>query len=196
MSYPVALAQTQGFTLGRPVQFTISPDGSRVVFLRTRGGRDPVRCLWVLDVQTGEERMAADPVALADGELSVPAAERAQRERRRDRSRGISSFATDLDVRHAAFTVSGRVYVTDLLTGQSRAVETPTPALDPRLDPAASAVAYVHNGALHLSDLHTGEDRVLAEPDGAEVTWGLPEHVASESMGRMRGYWWAPDGER
>src|SRR5215475_13906212 len=112
MSYPVAFAQTQGFTLGRPVQFTLSPDGSRVVFLRTRGGRDPVRCLWVLDVATGEERMVADPIALADGDISVPAAERAQRERRRDRSRGISAYATDKDVRKAVFTVSGHVYVT------------------------------------------------------------------------------------
>jgi dipeptidyl-peptidase 4 len=194
MTYPVALAQTQGFTLGRPVQFTVSPDGERVVFLRTRGGRDPVRCLWVLDVATGEERLVADPVAVADGDLSVPAAERAQRERRRDRSRGISSYATDDDVRHAVFTVSGRVYTTDLATGESRVVVAEGPALDPRLDPTGKAVAYVYGGALRIVD--ADGDRALAEPDGPDVTWGLPEHVASESMGRMRGYWWSPDGTR
>jgi dipeptidyl-peptidase 4 len=196
MSYPVALAQTQRFTLGRPVQFTVSPDGARVVFLRTRGGRDPVRCLWVLEVATGEERMVADPVALAGGDLSVPAAERAQRERRRDMSRGISSYATDADVRLAVFTVSGRVFVADLLTCASRALTTPSPALDPRLDPMGAAVAYVHNGALRLASLRSGEDKALVEPDGDDVTWGLPEHVASESMHRMRGYWWSPDGTR
>ncbi|GAA2298108.1 prolyl oligopeptidase family serine peptidase [Nonomuraea roseoviolacea subsp. roseoviolacea] len=41
-----------------------------------------------------------------------------------------------------------------------------------------------------------GEDRAVAVPDGPEVTFGLPEHVASESMGRHRGYWWSPDGAR
>ena len=130
MSYTVALAQTQGFTLGRPVQFTISPDGSRVVFLRTRGGRDPVRCLWVLDVDTGEERMVADPTALAEGDLAVPAAERAQRERRRDRSRGISSYATDQDVRHATYRTAARASVAHMRPrGVSR--ETPPSATSP-----------------------------------------------------------------
>lgn len=194
MSYPTALAQTQGFTLGRPVQFTISPDGRRVVFLRTRGGRDPVRCLWVLDVETGDERLAADPVALAGGDLSVPAAERAQRERRRDRSRGISAYATDDGVRRAVFTISGQVYATDLDSGESALIPAAAPALDPRFDPAGDAVAYVQGGALRIVDEQG--DRPLAEPDGPEVTWGLPEHVASESMHRVRGHWWSPDGTR
>jgi len=30
VAYPEDLAQTQGFTLGRPVDFTVSPDGQRV----------------------------------------------------------------------------------------------------------------------------------------------------------------------
>ncbi len=47
-----------------------------------------------------------------------------------------------------------------------------------------------------MIDLAGGEDRVLAEPDGDEVTWGLAEFIAAEEMGRTRGYWWAPDGQR
>jgi dipeptidyl-peptidase-4 len=43
-SYPLTLGRTQGFSLGRPLRFTISPDGTRLLFLRTRGGEDPVRC--------------------------------------------------------------------------------------------------------------------------------------------------------
>ena len=38
-------------------------------------------------------------------------------------------------------------------------------------------------------------DRAIADPQGAErVTFGLPEFIAAEEMGRHRGYWWAPDG--
>jgi dipeptidyl-peptidase-4 len=37
---------------------------------------------------------------------------------------------------------------------------------------------------------------VLARPEGEEVTYGLAEHVAAESMYRYRGFWWAPDGRQ
>ena len=35
----------------------------------------------------------------------------------------------------------------------------------------------------------------LAEPDGPGVSYGLADFVAAEEMGRMRGYWWSPDGD-
>jgi hypothetical protein len=37
-SFPAQLAGTHRFTLGVPRSFQISPDGSRVAFLRSRGG--------------------------------------------------------------------------------------------------------------------------------------------------------------
>ena len=39
-SFPRQQARTQGFSLGVPRSFQISPDGSRVAFLRSRGGGD------------------------------------------------------------------------------------------------------------------------------------------------------------
>jgi dipeptidyl-peptidase-4 len=39
------------------------------------------------------------------------------------------------------------------------------------------------------------EDRVVAGPAGAPgLSYGAAEFIAAEEMGRMRGYWWAPDG--
>ena len=35
----------------------------------------------------------------------------------------------------------------------------------------------------------------LARPDGPEISYGLADFVAAEEMGRMRGYWWSPDGD-
>ena len=55
-SFPAQLARTQRFTLGVPRSFQISPDGGRVAFLRSRGGADPLTCLWVLDLADGRER--------------------------------------------------------------------------------------------------------------------------------------------
>jgi len=46
-AFPRQFARTQRFSFGVPRAFTVSPDGERVLFLRTRGGEDPVSCLWL-----------------------------------------------------------------------------------------------------------------------------------------------------
>ena len=82
-TFPRQYARTQRLTLGEPRNVVVSPDGQRVVFARSRGGDDPVNCLWVLDVASGEERLVADPLALlgvVDDE-ELPPEERARRER-------------------------------------------------------------------------------------------------------------------
>jgi dipeptidyl-peptidase-4 len=203
-SFPRQQARTQRFTLGVPRSFQVSPDGGRVAFLRSRGGADPVTCLWVLDVASGEERLIADPAEISPGSEADPE-EKARRERSRERASGIVSFAADAGLRTVAFVLGGRVYAADLTAGTgparvrdlgARALDTLAPAADPRPDPAGRLVAYVHAGALRVIDLASGQDAAVAAPGQGEeeVTFGLAEFVAAEEMGRHRGYWWAPDG--
>jgi dipeptidyl-peptidase-4 len=207
-SFPRQEARTRRFSLGVPRSFRISPDGRRVVFLRTTSGTDPVTCLWILDVISGRERLAADPRTLGPyregtDEDNLPAAERARRERVRESAGGIVAYATDRDVTLAVFALSGQVYTVPLTTGPltgdgapARAVTTLTPALDPRPDPTGRRLAYVCAGALRVTSLDGGgEDVAIADPRGADgVTFGLPEFIAAEEMDRQRGYWWSPDG--
>ena len=68
------------------------------------------------------------------------------------------------------------------------------PVTEPRIDPTGQRVAYVSDGALHVAELADGSSRTLAVPEHADVSYGLAEHVAAESMLRYRGFWWAPDG--
>jgi dipeptidyl-peptidase 4 len=201
-SFPRQEARTRRFTLGVPRAFRVSPDGTRVAFLRTKAGDDPVTCLWVLDVGSGQEHLVTDPRTLGADEQDLPPEERARRERVREQAGGIVAYATDDAVTVAAFALSGRVYAVSL-TGEDRAreVATRTPALDPRPDPAGRRLAYVCDGALRVASLAPGAadtdepDRAIADPAGAPgVTFGLPEFIAAEEMGRQRGYWWAPDG--
>ncbi len=92
ISYPRQSARTRRFSLGVPRAFQIAPDESRVVFLRTRAGDDPVTCLWTLDAATGEEQCVADPAALdVPGEENLPAEERARRERAREQATASSA---------------------------------------------------------------------------------------------------------
>jgi dipeptidyl-peptidase 4 len=193
-SFPRQQARTQGFTLGVPRAFGVSPDGSRITFLRTKSGDDPVTCLWEADAATGAERLIVDPRTLGADEENLPPAERARRERVRETAGGIVSYATDARHTVAVFALSGQVYVARLDTGQVSLVPTKTPALDPRPDPLARKVAYVHEGALRVVDLDSGDDEIVAADRG--VSYGLAEFVAAEEMGRSRGYWWSPDGTR
>jgi dipeptidyl-peptidase 4 len=195
-SFPRQQARTRRFTLGVPRAFQVSADGTRVTFLRSKSGDDPVTCLWELDVASGAERLVADPRALGADEENLPPEERARRERVRETAAGIVAYATDRTASVAVFALSGQVFQVPL--GVPAAVASPiatkTPALDPRVDPTGTVVAYVHEGALRLLRLATGEDRLVAAEEG--VTFGLAEFVAAEEMGRSRGYWWSPDGER
>jgi dipeptidyl-peptidase 4 len=203
-SFPRQEARTRRFTLGAPRAFRVSPDGSRVAYLRTQGGSDPVTCLWVLDVADGTERLVADPRTLGgpglgtDAEADLPPEERARRERVRESAGGVVAYATDADLTLAVFPWGGRVWAAGL--SQPDAIPSAVPvtgtALDPRPDPAGKRLAYVSAGALRVTSLSDpGEDQVLADPRGAAgVTYGLAEFIAAEEMGRTRGYWWSPDG--
>src|SRR3990170_782047 len=172
--FPRQVARTRGFSLGIPRSFTVSPDGERVVFLRTRAGDDPVSCLWVLDVASGIERPVFDPrsTGAEEDEASLTPAERARRERARERSTGVTEYATDRDVRRAVFAMSGRLFLADIPEAAARELSVPGPVDDPRLDPTGERISYVIDGALHVREIEGG-GRVLA--DEADVTWGLAE---------------------
>jgi dipeptidyl-peptidase 4 len=194
-SFPRQQARTQRFTLGVPRSFQVSPDGSRVAFLRSKGGADPVTCLWVLDVGSGEEHLVADPAQLDAGGGELDPAERARRERSRERAGGIVSYAADAELRTVTFLLAGRVHVADLSTGQTRELPALAPAADPRLDSSGRLVGYVYDRAVRVVDVATGLDRAVAGPgETPRIAFGLAEFIAAEEMGRQRGYWWAPDG--
>ncbi|NEA12602.1 S9 family peptidase [Streptomyces sp. SID10692] len=197
LSFPRQQARTQRFTLGAPRAFTVSPDETRVIFLRSASGTDRVNRLWVLDPATGEERVAADPEALLGGSAEkLSPQERARRERTREGSSGIVSYAVDAAAELAAFALSGKAYVAELRAGTARALPVPGPVIDPRPSPDGRHVAYVAKGALRVVGADGEGDRALAEPEDPQVTYGLAEFIAAEEMHRYRGFWWSPESDR
>lgn len=194
-SFPRRLARTRSFTLGAPRSFTIAPDGTRVVFLRSRGGADPVNCLWTVDVATGAERLVVDPHELDSAATEdLPPEERARRERTREQAGGVVGYAVDDAVGVAAFALSGQLYAADLLGAAApRGIATSGGVIDPRPSPTGRHIAYVSGSALHVHDLEDATTATLATPESDTVTYGLADFVAAEEMGRLRGFWWAPD---
>ena len=196
MSFPRQYARTQRLTLGEPRTYTVSPDGRRVVFVRSRGGDDRVNCLWVLDVATGEERLVADPRVLltAADEADLPAEERARRERAREGAGGVVAYATDAAVTVAAFALGGRLFGAGLISGTAREIPVQGPVFDPRPDPNGRRVAYVSGRTLRIAELDGSSVEFAGEAD-EQITWGSADFVAAEEMDRHRGFWWSPAGD-
>lgn len=194
-SYPRQRARTRGFRLGAPRAFTIDSEHGRVIFLRSRGGTDPETCLWRVDLASGSETCLADPRALLVDSESLPAEERARRERLREVNSGITEYSLDSDGRVAVFALSGVPYAVRIDDpGSAVPLAAPGPVIDPRVDPTGRRVAYVCDRGLYVLDVDGGEPRLLCAPDSDDVSWGLADFIAAEELDRVRGYWWLADG--
>ncbi|MET9658762.1 prolyl oligopeptidase family serine peptidase [Streptomyces sp. NPDC006510] len=191
--FPRQFGRTHRFSLGVPRGFTVSPDGTRVLFVRSTSGTDRISRLWLYE--EGQERLLADPLGCGhdDGTgAAVPPEELARRERARETSSGLVSYATDAQVRLAAFALDGELWVVRTDGSAPRRIGTAGPVVDPRPSPDGTLIAYVSGGALRIVTTEGTHDRVLAAPDGDRVTYGLSDHVSAESIGRSRGHWWSP----
>ncbi|PYC72119.1 S9 family peptidase [Streptomyces tateyamensis] len=197
-SFPRQHARTQRYTVGQPRSYAVPPDGSAVLFLRSRGGAERANLLWRLDTGTGAETVLADPAALLDGGTEdLSAAERARRERSRESSAGIVGYALDAAGALAVFPLSGRLFAAGPGTGQVRELPVSGSVLDPRPAPDGRWVAApTTDGALRLVAADGSGQRVLAEPERPGVSWGQAEFIAQEEMDRDRGYWWSPQSDR
>ena len=180
-----------------PTAVTFTPDQRKVAYLLAPEG-SLAQELWAYDLESGERRQLTSLTeGSAAGTLSLE--EELRRERSRQRESGITSFQF---VRGAdgtsilLFPFAGRLYL-------ARGEQEPTPlpnsegALDARLSPDGSYVAFVRYGELHVTRIG-GNNLARVLTSGAEdgVTNGLAEYVAQEEMGRHEGYWWSPDSRR
>jgi dipeptidyl-peptidase-4 len=187
-----ALAATRRGTLGQPRSFAVAADGGYVCFLRAAGQDDPRQALWI-DDGTGGARLLVHPDRLGD-EVALDDVERARRERTRELGSGITAFAGTPRLDILTFAYNGRIHVVTTHDGSRHTLDVAGPVVDPRPSPTGRHVAWVADGALHVAGIDGSAPQVLASDRDPAVTWGLAEFVAAEEMGRLRGFWWSPDG--
>src|SRR3954463_49674 len=105
------LAETRSWRLGRPTSVRLTPDGSRVLFLRSPP-RKPENRLYSFDVKSGAVQELITPEqVLGGGEEQLSPEERARRERMRVTARGFTSFDLSEDGSLTLVSLSGRAYV-------------------------------------------------------------------------------------
>ena len=192
-SFPRQYARTQRLTLGEPRTFSISPDGQRIIFVRTSSGVDSVNQLWIYNVLSRQEELLLDPRELGTDLSSLTEEEKRRRERAREGASGIVTYSTDTQMNTVATVVGGALVLVDV---QTKAVLLPDIALgifDARLSPDGSHIAYARGNSLHVCT-RDGQESTVASEDNPNIYWGTAEFIAAEEMGRQRGFWWSPDG--
>lgn len=187
-------AATRGFRLGTPRNATPTPDGKAVLFLRS-GPRDPRQSLFELDLAAGTTRELLSPDAVAKGPETMSAEEKARRERLRISATGFTSFELSDDGSKVLLSISGRLFVLVRATGAL--VELPVSgAIDPHFSPDGTRVAYVRDHDVHVVDVQPkAKERALTKGGTETIPHGLAEFVAQEELGRMRGFFFSPDGK-
>ncbi|WP_235893614.1 S9 family peptidase [Cognatilysobacter lacus] len=188
-------APLSGPSLLRP---KVSPDGTRVTFLRGKE-RDRNRLdLWAYDIASGRTQLLVDSDDVLPGTEVLSDEEKARRERQRISAlSGIVDYQFAPDGRTLLFPLGGDLYLYDLAKPGKDAVRKLTNkegfATDPKLSPAGKYVSFVRGRNLWVIDLATGTQRQLTFDGGGTIGNGEAEFVADEEMDRHTGYWWAPD---
>jgi len=183
-----------------PRGIKISPDGTRVTFLRGKPQDQDQMDLWEYNLAENTTRLLVDSTRLGPRAEELSAAQKAQRERMRIASlKGIVSYRWAPDSTKLLFPLGGQLYLYDLAAKPDEAVRSLTPKeaeiIDAQVGPSGRYVSFVSRQNLWVVDLKTGLNHRLTSDGKDTIHNGEAEFVAQEEMDRFSGYWWSPTGE-
>ncbi|MFI4891645.1 MAG: S9 family peptidase, partial [Steroidobacterales bacterium] len=176
----------------------ISPDDTRVTYLKAKPDDRNRLDLWEFDIATGRSRLLVDANALAPAGTVLAEQEKSRRERQRTAAlSGILDYAFAGSGKSLVVPVGGQLYTLDLGKPALPAPEAVTTvegfATDSTISPRGDHVAYIRDQNLYVCELRGRTAKALTHDGGGSISNGVAEFVAQEEMDRHTGYWWAPD---
>ncbi len=176
----------------------ISPDASRVTYLKGKPDDKDRLDLWEYNIQDGRARILVDSKVLAPADDTLSDEELARRERQRTAAlSGILEYSFAPSGGALLFPLGGQIYYYDLKKTPENALLRITHskgfATDASISPHGRYVAYVRDQNLEVYDLAHNIEKALTGDGGGPIKNGMAEFVAQEEMDRSTGYWWAPD---
>ncbi len=180
----------------------ISPDGSRVTYLKGKADDKNLLDLWEYNIHDGMARVLVDSRELAPKHEKLSDEELARRERQRTAAlSGILEYTFAPSADAVLFPLSGKLYYYPLAKPKAKTkpalelIDTHGFATDATVSPAGGHVAYVRDQNLYSYDLAAKQEKSLTSDGGGAIKNGMAEFIAQEEMDRSTGYWWAPDGK-
>jgi dipeptidyl-peptidase-4 len=176
----------------------MSPDGSRVTYLKGKADQKDRLDLWEYDLHDGAARLLVDSNVLSPHGEKLSDEEAARRERQRTAAlSGILEYSFAPSGKALLFPLAGKLYYFELNPKTSTPIEI-APAggfvTDPTISPSGGLVAYVRDHNLFVFDIASRQETALTRDGGGAIKNGMAEFIAQEEMDRANGYWWAPDG--
>ena len=195
---PERLFSEPALRVALPSQFKISPCGDYISFLQSNEANTSVLDLWIFDRTKAQRFCLLMASAVADEEKenisALSPSERAERERRRQFTQGITEYFWLPQTTSVIACIDGQAYQTDvqslepiLLTSGNRRQAAFS------VSPNGEFLGYVRDGDLyyrHIADPNKDELRVTVD---ATVTLsnGAADFLAAEEMHRFKGHWWS-----
>jgi len=181
------------------VGLKISPDGSRVTYLKGKPDDKDRLDLWEYNIHDGQARVLVDSKALAPKQEKLSDEEIGRRERQRTAAlSGILEYTFAPAGDAVLFPLNGKLYYCQLATKKRKAavefIDTHGFATDATVSPAGGIIAYVRDQNLYAYDIAAKTEKALTSDGGGAIKNGMAEFIAQEEMDRSTGYWWAPDG--
>lgn len=189
------LFQSPGLNGPAPRAVRISPDSSRVTFIRGSDKDQFQLDLWEYSIKDKELRILVDSGSLSEGPEQLSEEEIERRERQRlSGLKGIVAYHFSPDGQQLLFPLSGDLYVYSLADGGlQRITDTESGETDPKFSSTGRYVSFIREQNLVIIDLEKGGERQLTSDGGGEIKNGMAEFIAQEEMDRDTGYWWSPD---
>jgi dipeptidyl-peptidase 4 len=181
------------------VGLKISPDGTRVTYLKGKASDKDRLDLWEYNIHDGQARVLVDSRALAPHDEKLSDEEIGRRERQRTAAlSGILEYTFSPSGDALLFPLGGKLYYYEIAASAKKAVAQPIDTrsfvTDATISPAGGVVAYVRDQNLYVYDVAGKKEKALTTDGGGAIKNGMAEFVAQEEMDRSTGYWWAPDG--
>jgi dipeptidyl-peptidase-4 len=183
------------------VGLQISPDGSRVTYLRGKSEDKDQLDLWEYNIRDGQTRLLVDSRVLEPARRQLSNEELSRRERQRTAAlSGILEYSFAPSGKALLFPLGGALYYYDLSKAAPDALiriagSQDSFVTDAKVSPKGRYVAYVRDQNVYTYDLERRQERALTRDGRGPIKNGMAEFVAQEEMNRATGYWWAPDDE-
>ena len=178
-----------------PKALKLSPDGSRVTYLQGKSDDLNRYDLWEYNIKSKENKLLVDSQSIFSGTEELSDEEKARRERQRSYGFGIMEYSFSKDGKALLFPLNGDIYYYHLATKLAkRLTETKVFETDVKFSPKGNYVSFIRNENIFVLHVESGKETQLTTDGGKNnIKNGMSEFVAQEEMGRMTGYWWAPN---